>query len=208
MWKGRHYLFGLRKQFEGVMKLSAQALDDAHAIQCELAGEVLRSSGSLRLRATGWSMLPTVWPGDTLVIEQASSDQVCEGDIVLFSSGRRFVAHRVVAIGDDSGASRAPTSTVQTQGDALSRPDAALAASVLLGKISFIQREGKRIEPSHRLCFSELAVAALFRRSSFAARVVVRVHGMLQRVHGPSSFPTSSISTSRIQTSRVQTASL
>jgi len=190
------------------MTPSAQALGDAHALQCELAGEVLRSSGSLRLRVTGWSMLPTVWPGDTVVIEQASSDQVFEGDIVLFSSGRRFVAHRVVAIGDGSGSSRiqAPTvqtSTVQTQGDAVPRPDAPLAASDLLGKVSFILREGKWIEPSRRLCLSERAVAAGFRCSSFAARVIVRVHGMLQRLQGPSSIPTS-----RIQTSRVQTASL
>ena len=31
-------------------------------------------------------MLPTVWPGDTLVIEPANSIRVAEGDIVLFSS--------------------------------------------------------------------------------------------------------------------------
>ncbi len=163
----------------------------------------MRSSGSLRLRVTGWSMLPTIWPGDTLVIEQASGDQVLEGDIVLFSSGRRFVAHRVVASGNGSAASRVQTSTVQTsriqtQGDAVPRPDAPLAASDLLGKVSFILREGRIIEPSRRLCFSERAVAAGFRRSSCAARVLVRVSGMLQRLHGPSS----------IQTSRVQTVSL
>jgi signal peptidase I len=188
----------LREQFEGVMKLSAQALDDAHALRCEMAAEVLRSSGSLRLPVTGWSMLPTVWPGDTLAIEQASSAQVCKGDIVLFSSGRRFVAHRVVAIGDGSAGLR-----VQTQGDATPSPDAPLAASDLLGKVSFILREGKAIEPSQRLRFSERAVAAGFRHSSVAARVVVRVRGMIRRLHGPSSIPTP-----RIQTSRVQTASL
>jgi hypothetical protein len=206
--EGRHFLTGLRRQFEGVMKPSAQALGDAHALRCELAAEVLRASGSLRLRVTGWSMLPTVWPGDTLVIEQACGDQVFEGDIVLFSSGRRFVAHRVLAIGDDPGVLRVQTSTIQastiqTQGDAVRRPDAPLAAGDVLGKVSFILREGKLIEPSRRLCFSDRAVAAGFRCSSFAARVVVRVHGMLQRLHGPSSIPTS-----RIQTSRVQTASL
>ena len=35
-------------------------------LNASLASEVLRSSGSLHLRVTGWSMLPTVWPGDTL----------------------------------------------------------------------------------------------------------------------------------------------
>ena len=69
----------------------------AYALKCELAGEVLRSSGTLRLRAMGWSMLPTVWPGDTLVIERIHSDAVSEGDIVLFGRDRRVFAHRVVA---------------------------------------------------------------------------------------------------------------
>lgn len=190
------------------MKPSAQAWGDAHALRCELAAEVLRASGSLRLRVTGWSMLPTVWPGDTLVIEQACGDQVFEGDIVLFSSGRRFVAHRVVAIGNDSGVSTVQTSTVQTQGDAVRRPDAPLAAGDVLGKVSFILREGRIIEARRRLCFSDRAVAAGFRCSSFAACVVVRVHGMLQRLRGPSSIPTLRIQMSRVPTSRIQTASL
>lgn len=203
MWEGGHFLLGLREQFEGVMKPSAQAWGDAHTLQCELAAEVLRSSGSLRLRVAGWSMLPIVWPGDTLVIESASGDQVFEGDIVLFSSGRRFVAHRVIAISDDSRASRIQALTVQTQGDAVPRRDAPLAATDLLGKVSFILREGEWIEPSRRLSFSERAAAAGFRHSSVAARLVVRVRRVLQRLHGP-----SSIATSRIPTSRVQTASL
>ncbi len=190
------------------MKLSPQALGDPHALQCELAGEVLRSSGTLRLRVTGWSMLPTVWPGDTLVIERASGDRILAGDIVLFSSGRRFVAHRVLAIGNDSGVSRVQTSPVQTQGDAVRRPDAPLAAGDVLGKVSFILREGKIIEPSRRLSFSYRAVAAGFRCSSFAARVIVRVRGMLQSLHGPSSIAASRIRRSPIQTPRVQPASL
>ena len=79
------------------MKLPDQAPRDAHALKCGLAVEVLRSSGTLHLRVLGWSMLPTVWPGDTLLVERLASNEVFDGDIVLFSNGRRFVAHRVVA---------------------------------------------------------------------------------------------------------------
>ena len=78
------------------MTASPQVFDDAHAVKCELAGEVLRASGRVRLQVTGWSMLPSVWPGDTLVIESVASDAVSEGDIVLFSRERRLFAHRVV----------------------------------------------------------------------------------------------------------------
>ena len=60
------------------------APDPAHLLKCELAREVLRSSGTLRLRVTGWSMLPTVMPGDTLIVDRAGGG-VSRGDIVLFA---------------------------------------------------------------------------------------------------------------------------
>ena len=47
--------------------------DQGHALKCELAAESLRLSGRLRLRVTGWSMLPTICPGDTLIIERADA---------------------------------------------------------------------------------------------------------------------------------------
>ena len=118
-------------------------------------------------------MLPTIWPGDTLVIERASSGDVFDGDIVMFNNGRRFVAHRVVAksIGPEG-------SMVRTQGDAVPQPDSPVARGDLQGKVSFILRNGTRIEANQKLGFSERALAAVFRRSEIAARVVVRVHRM------------------------------
>jgi signal peptidase len=154
------------------MKLSTQALDDAHALKCELASEVLRSSGTLRLRVMGWSMLPTVMPGDTLVIERIHSDALSGGDIVLFSRDRRFFVHRVVTM-------RKPENTaIVTRGDAMPAADPPVSGTDLLGRVALILRKGKSIEPSRTLRFSERAVAALVRRSDFAARVVVGVHGM------------------------------
>ena len=157
------------------MRLSPPAFDDAHALKCEMAGEVLRSSGTLRLQVMGWSMLPSVWPGDTLVIERADSNAVSEGDIVLFGRNRRLFAHRVVAKAGQSGDSR-----VVTRGDAMPAPDSPVSADELLGKVSIILRNGKRIEPSRSLRLSERAVATLVRRSEIAAGVVVGVHGMRQ----------------------------
>lgn len=148
--------------------------ENVQALKCQLAAEVLRSSGTLRLRVTGWSMLPAIWPGDTLVIERLSS-AISEGDIVLFSRGQRFVAHRVLAKDSASGDSK-----LQTQGDAVPRPDAPVAIGDLLGKVSAIERNGKCIEPSQHLRLSERTVAAMFRHSEISARVVVGVHGLRQ----------------------------
>ena len=116
-------------------------------------------------------MLPVIWPGDTLVIDRANGDPAVEGDIVIFSNGRRLVAHRVTK-------SNGSGSTIQTQGDALSVPDSPVAHDELLGKVSFIVRKGKLVKPARSLRLSERAVAAVFRRSSLAARVVVGVHGL------------------------------
>lgn len=155
------------------MTSAPQVLDEAHALKCDLAGDVLRSSGTLRLQVMGWSMLPTVWPGDTLVIESAHSTSVCEGDIVLFGRDRRLFAHRVVTKPRQPGDSR-----VVTRGDAMPAADSPLAEDELLGIVSVIVRNGRCIAPRRRLRLSERAVAALVRGSEIAARVVVVVHGL------------------------------
>jgi signal peptidase len=148
---------------------------EVHALKCELAGEVLSSSGRLRLRVTGWSMLPAIFPGDTLVIEPARSEGVTKGDIVLFRRDGRLFAHRV------SGKSGSASDfQIVTQGDGMANPDPPVSSSQLLGKVSFVVRDGRCLELAQTQRLSMRAVAALVRRSSWAARVVVGVHKMGQ----------------------------
>ncbi len=118
-------------------------------------------------------MLPAIFPGDTLVIEPAISDSVGKGDIVMFHRDRRLFVHRV------SGTSgSAPDLQIVTQGDAMSKPDPPVFSSQLLGKVSFVVRNGRCLEPAKSPKFPMRAVAALVRRSSSVARVVVGVHKM------------------------------
>jgi signal peptidase I len=150
-------------------------MGDTHASKCALAAEILRSSGRLRLRVMGWSMLPAVWPGDTLLIERVDSGAVSEGDIVLFGRERRFFAHRVVTRNGRPG-----NSQILTRGDAMLQPDPPLSDSEVLGKVVCIVRRGKCLEPSKTPRLPGRAVAALVRRSEIATRVVVGVHGWRQ----------------------------
>lgn len=136
---------------------------ETHALKCEMAGEVLRTTGRLRLQVTGWSMLPSVWPGDVLIVERVSNDEVEAGDIVLFMKTRRLVAHRVVS----------RNSEVVTRGDANRVADAPVGERELLGKVSYILRNGRRIEPRKNPRFSERTIAAFVKHSTTAARVVV-----------------------------------
>lgn len=157
------------------MNISSPTSTQQHALKCELAGEVLRASGTLRLGVTGWSMLPTIWPEDTLVIERIVADQVSAGDIVLFGRDGRFFVHRVVA---KTGA--AEDAAIVTRGDAMPQPDQPVTRHELLGRVSYIVRNGKLIEPGRSLPAPQRAIAALVQRSDFATRVVVGVHGMIQ----------------------------
>jgi len=153
--------------------LPQSELSETHAVKCELAADVLRSSGTLRLQVSGWSMLPAIRSGDVLVIHRAASRDVSKGDIVLFSRDRRLFAHRVVSASLER-------SGILTRGDAMPAPDPIVHEDDLLGKIFFIVRNGKCIAPRQPRR-SERAIAALVRNSTIAARVVVGVHG-LQRV--------------------------
>jgi hypothetical protein len=155
----------------------------AVSVKCDLASDVLRSFGSLRFAATGWSMLPTLWPGDTLVVERAGRDQIQVGDVALVGRGGRLCAHRVVRRAEGSGnADWAPYWV--TQGDAMSAPDQPVAESELLGRVRYIIRAGKCVAVPAELSVVEGLIARVVRRSVPAARALVFLHNMVSVSEG------------------------
>lgn len=147
-----------------------------HAAKCELAEKTLRLFGSLRLRVTGFSMLPSVWPGDVLLIRGQQIDQVYPGDIVLFARHGRLIAHRVVLKTDDLEAPR-----LVTQGDALPSQDSPISSAQLLGKVSGILRAGEWVQPARRLSFGARTVAMLLSRSGRAIAILARLRASRRR---------------------------
>ena len=117
--------------------------------------------------------MPAIWPGDALVVKPTTCADVALGDIVLFSNAYRFVAHRVV---EKSG--ELQKEQVRTRGDAMSTADAPIRPGEILGRVSFIVRNGRCFEPKKNLRPSERVLATLLRRSETAARVIVGVHGL------------------------------
>lgn len=141
-----------------------------HDLKCEIAAETLRSFGSLRLRATGHSMLPAIWPGDTLVIEQRNFAHIAPGDIVLYFRQNKFFAHRVLRT---LGATENPR--LITQGDALPNQDAPVSAAELLGRVSEIFRDGQCIRLPVMPTVPTRCVARIFRRSASLSRLLVHL---------------------------------
>lgn len=160
------------------MKQAGLSTSDAGStLKCELAAEVLRSFGTLRFAATGWSMLPSVWPGETLVVERVTQDQVRIGDLVLVGREGRLCAHRVVDKVDD-----AESHQWITQGDALPAPDRPVVGNELLGRVAYLIRGGRLMTVPAELGVIGNVVAKVVRRSVPAARALVYLNRM-RRTH-------------------------
>ena len=129
----------------------------------ELAADSLQRTGRLRLRVTGWSMLPAIRPADILEVRRAEASEVVAGRIVLFQREGRFFAHRVV---------RREHGRLVTRGDTLPSEDSPLDERELLGEVIAIERCGRTAMPQAK--WIDRAGAFLFRRSDLAARLFTR----------------------------------
>ncbi len=152
-------------------QIDARGHGRERALKGELAGEILRRFGTLRLQVTGQSMLPSVCPGDILLIQCCAFAAIFPGDIVLYARKGRLFAHRVICAAADFEKPH-----IITQGDALPSPDAPVSAAELLGKVSQIVRAGKCAEPATVLTMKDKLVANAARYSTLAARVLMHMH--------------------------------
>lgn len=139
--------------------------DDPHR---DLFIEVLRSFGQARVMVTGTSMLPAVWPGDTLTVERQSLGNILPGEIVLCIREGRFTAHRVTGKIQNRHGTQAVT-----RGDCLRRTDPPFSAHELLGRVRSVQRGHRTILP--RMTLRTRIAACILRRSEFCTRVLLRL---------------------------------
>jgi SOS-response transcriptional repressor LexA len=133
----------------------------------DLAAEVLRTGGRLRLLALGNSMLPSIWPGDVLCIEHKSGEEVVPGDIVLVARDGRFFVHRLM---------EKCTSGWITRGDALPQNDEAVAEASVLGKVALVQRKGAVLVPGSRISWGNRALAWMLCHWDLFRNIALRMH--------------------------------
>ena len=94
----------------------------------------------VRFRAAGTSMQPTIEDGDAITVAPVALTDVKRGDILLYTSGRRPVVHRVV----DIDATGSEIAAFVLRGDAKVACDAPVASNQILGKVVAIERGGGR----------------------------------------------------------------
>ena len=145
--------------------MGAQANHRREDVVLSLAKETLRSFGEFRFVAWGSSMLPSVFPGDTLIVRHETAETAPVGVIVLLARQGRLYAHRLVDKTQESGQLR-----LIVRGDALSSDDPPFAEDEVLGRVTAVIRRGRRIDLDGKNPRCDRAPASVDVRRPKAAR--------------------------------------
>jgi signal peptidase I len=116
------------------------AADAFHLSSTEAAGlfqDILERGLSLRVKATGRSMMPFLMGGEILTIKKVSSASLKRGDLLFFRNPHGYpVLHRVIRKKLDKN-----VFIFHTKGDALGQFDEPVTDNHVLGKVSTIERK-------------------------------------------------------------------
>lgn len=150
----------------------------------ELCSAALRSGETIRIRAFGASMLPTIWPGDVLVIASASAEEVVCGEIVVAKREQGLVIHRLIAKTEAHCVLR---------GDAMAQNDAPARTADVLGKIVEVRRGRRVIMPQQNIRPLQWALAFLLCHSWVCRTIALRAHANFAEQNPENSLATGMI---------------
>ena len=139
--------------------------------------EVLRrdsfSRQVVRMRVTGESMLPILWPGDEVGIVSCSLQEVGRGEIVLAERHGNFYLHRLIRSSEDGFVLR---------GDSMPAEDTQFPREALLGKLITVgESEHSRAKYSNFRQKFLRVIGLLLCHSGFLRRFALRLHQAAKR---------------------------
>ena len=155
------------------------ALPSAEQVRLDLAAEVLRRFGEIRFIARGSSMIPSIFPGDLLIVRSQRIADSCHGQIVLCLREGRFWAHRLMRKWREGS-----RFVLATRGDALSQEDPALDEGQMLGRVTSIVRYGQPMDLGEMETLSARVLRWSVRHSSTIAKTILRQHSLRLRLLG------------------------
>jgi len=112
----------------------------------ELSADLLHHGHSVRFRAKGESMHPTIREGEAITVEPVKPSDVRFADIILYRAEKAVIAHRVVGRRNINGTVR----TFLVRGDAVKDHDKPVADDQVLGKVVSVERGGRTIVMDRR----------------------------------------------------------
>ena len=102
-----------------------------------LAETILKQGNSIRFKAKGLSMLPSIRNGDIVAVSPIT-DEITHGDIILYRSKENTpVVHRVIKKSEGGG--------ILTKGDSSLNFDSPITNEQVLGKVIKVERRGINI---------------------------------------------------------------
>jgi signal peptidase len=141
---------------------------------CELVVSAVRAGHDIRVRVGGSSMVPTLWPGDELLVRAIGTVEPSQGDILLFVRDGRLCTHRLVSKFDDCG-----TRSLITRGDTALKRDPPRSPEQILGSVMSVFRNGHQVPIASSLPGKLLSFG--IRHSGFIRRVVLKIYVFRRR---------------------------
>jgi signal peptidase I len=131
---------------------------------CALVAEVARSFGEVRLKVTGSSMVPSIWPGDLVTVRRQEMPTLQSGHVIVYKRDAVLVTHRITHTYLDH---------VITRGDSVWHDDAPVKEADIVGRVICLVRNGRRVRlnPS----YGQRLISFFLRRSDFYRRIMVRL---------------------------------
>jgi hypothetical protein len=154
-----------RSSSEALLKRSAPEAEwngiwnDDTDLFSDMIQETLNRDHSIRFRAPGDSMYPTICDGDVVTVMPIDTASITIGDIILYRHRSGVTAHRVMRIlkrseknsrsGLKGPQDRSSSETLDflLRGDAAINDDAPVSSQQILGKLVSIERNGRRMDP-------------------------------------------------------------
>jgi len=137
-------------------------LDPTDAAFIEVVTDLLRRGHSVRFRAKGSSMHPTIREGEAITVAPARPAAIRRGDVILYRSARGVIAHRVASV--ERGLAGAPVFI--PRGDASQSRDDPVEEGAILGRVVTVERGGRALNPA------ALRARALANSRAIAARLL------------------------------------
>ena len=119
-------------------------LDPTDAAFVDIVLALLRRGHSVRFRAKGSSMHPTIREGEAITVAPARLAGIRRGDVILYRSARGVIAHRVAGV--ERGPDGAPVFV--PRGDASATCDEPVGESAVLGAVVSVERGGRALDPA------------------------------------------------------------
>jgi hypothetical protein len=120
-------------------------------------------------------MLPSIWPGDVLLVQQAEFADLQCGGMLLYACHGGFVLHRIVEKKADA---------VITRGDAFAEDDEPVLPFQVLGKLAIIERGRARIVPKEKLNCPQRILRFAIRHCPPFLAFVLRLNSLRLRISG------------------------